>query len=162
MESEWSREYASQPEILSYMHSVVSSFKVSSHIQLRQECEGAEWLEEELRWLVHLVDGSSGRRYTKRSRYLITAVGFCDVPNGAEDIHSIENFQGPVFHSSNWDHSLDFRNKDILVIGNGCSANQFIPHLLNKTSIRSITQVMRSAHWIAPKADRSIHQWEKW
>jgi hypothetical protein len=29
------------------------------------------------------------------------AVGFCDVPNGAEGIRDIQNFGGRIFHSAN-------------------------------------------------------------
>lgn len=30
-------------------------------------------------------------------------------------------FKGSVFHSAQWDHSVDLRDKDVVVIGNGCT-----------------------------------------
>lgn len=135
---------------------------VTSHIRLGQECTGAEWLDEEFAWRIRFIDRESGHSYVKHSRFLITAVGFCDIPNGSEDILNIDQFRGSVFHSAGWDHSFDFRDKDVAVVGNGCSANQFIPYLVNHGSLRSITQVVRSPHWIAPKDNGLVPRWQKW
>lgn len=123
---------------------------------------GATWLEEELRWRVEIKDAVSGLTYFKHARFVITAVGFCDAPNGTEDIDHIEDFRGLVFHSARWDHSADLRGARVVVIGNGCSANQFIPQLANQSSVGTLTQVVRSRHWIAPKADGSVPVWRKW
>ncbi|KAK3177469.1 hypothetical protein K4F52_009760 [Lecanicillium sp. MT-2017a] len=161
LKPDWRNEYATQPEILSYIRDVVSFFRVSDHIHLQQEVEGAEWLDDKSQWRVYFVDGDSGKRYIKHSRFLITAVGFCNLPNEPDGVQNIEAFQGRLFHSSNWDHSMDFRDKHVLVIGNGCSANQFIPHLISEASVRSLTQVVRSSHWVAPKQSRSIPEWER-
>ena len=53
-------------------------------------------------------------------------------------------------HSALWDHSVDFKGKKVIVIGNGCSANQAVPALLNdpKYSVGSLTQIVRSQHYI--------------
>ena len=133
----------------------------SDQVHLNQECTAAEWLDDEFLWRVHFVDRGSDRRYVKHARFLITAVGFCDVPNGAEDIAKIQSFGGAVFHSADWDHSFDFRDKDVLVVGNGCSANQFIPQLIEHAEVRSLVQVMRSPHWIAPKDNAPVPLWQK-
>ncbi|KAK0743465.1 hypothetical protein B0T18DRAFT_490189 [Schizothecium vesticola] len=121
---EWSTIYATQPEILAYIKRVASQFECSSHIHLKQVCTGAEWLDDEFLWRVHFVDKPSDRSYIRHSRFLITAAGFCDEPNGAEDIQGVQEFGGHVFHSARWDHPFDFRDKDVVVVGNGCSANQ--------------------------------------
>jgi cation diffusion facilitator CzcD-associated flavoprotein CzcO len=159
---DWSEAYASQPEILAYIDSVVSRFGCGPHVHLNQECTSAEWLDDEFLWRVHFIDLVSGRRYARHSRVLITAVGYSDVPKGTEGIQGLDKFDGVVFHSARWDHSFDFRDKDVVVIGNGCSANQFVPHLLKHSSIRSLVQVMRSPHWIAPKANHPVSAWVKW
>ncbi|KAL2193553.1 hypothetical protein P885DRAFT_45032 [Corynascus similis CBS 632.67] len=159
---EWSDVYASQPEILAYIESVVSRFDHTSYIHLSQECTAAEWLDDEFLWRVHFTERESGRSSVKHARLLITAVGFCDVPNGAEGIRDIQNFGGRMFHSANWDHSFDFRDKNVVVVGNGCSANQFVPYLVKNASIRAMVHVMRSPHWIAPKDNGPVPAWQKW
>lgn len=69
----------------------------SSHVHLKQECTGAAWLDDECLWSVRFVDRPSGRTYVRYSRFLITAVGFCDEPNGVGDIQDTEKFEGHVF-----------------------------------------------------------------
>jgi len=96
------------------------------------------------------------------SRVLLTAVGFLDIPNGAESIANTQEFRGRIFHSSDWDHDVDFGGKDVVVVGNGASANQFVPWLLKNTSMRNLVQVVRSAQWIAPKENQRIGKVQKW
>ncbi|KAL1841478.1 hypothetical protein VTJ49DRAFT_7033 [Mycothermus thermophilus] len=57
----------------------------------------AEWLDDRFLWRVHFAERESGRSYVKHARFLITAVGFCDVPNGAEGIRNIQNFVSRKF-----------------------------------------------------------------
>lgn len=74
----------------------------------------------------------------------------------------MENFAGEVFHSAKWNHEYAFENKNVLVIGNGSSANQFVPWLVEHGKIGSLVQVIRSAHWIAPKMNTSFSNDRKW
>jgi cation diffusion facilitator CzcD-associated flavoprotein CzcO len=141
---------------------VVVEFGCNSYIHREKECTAAQWLEDELLWGVSLRDTKSQKDYIQHAHLLITAVGFCDIPRGASDINGLENFQAHIFHSANWDHSFDFKNKDVVVVGNGCSANQFIPYLVREASIRGLTQVVRSPHWVAPKVDSRTSSWQKW
>ncbi|KAL2802996.1 hypothetical protein BJX63DRAFT_437366 [Aspergillus granulosus] len=158
----WSSTYASQPEILAYIEGVATAHRLPKLIKLQQECLSARWSEERCIWDVCFKDLASGTLYTVQCRILITSVGFLDIPRGPEGIIGIANFKGKVFHSASWDHNVDFEGRDIVVIGNGCSANQFIPWLVKHTGIARLTQVIRSAHWIAPKTDRTIGLKEKW
>ncbi|KAF6054056.1 Pyridine nucleotide-disulfide oxidoreductase family protein [Candida parapsilosis] len=52
-------------------------------------------------------------------------------------------FGGKYMHSAVWDHSVDFKGKDVVVVGNGCSAVQVVPALLNdpQYNVGSLTQV---------------------
>jgi cation diffusion facilitator CzcD-associated flavoprotein CzcO len=84
------------------------------------------------------------------------------VPKGPNGIDGIEAFKGKVFHSSKWNHEVDLHDKDVLVMGNGASANQFVPWLLGNTDISSLTQVVRSGQWIAPKENETISNIRKW
>jgi len=45
------------------------------------------------------------------------------------EIPSPEMFQGPVTHSAHWDHSIDFKDKTVAIIGAGSSSIQITPQL---------------------------------
>jgi cation diffusion facilitator CzcD-associated flavoprotein CzcO len=111
---------------------------------------------------VRLTDGETGQDYLRHSRFLITAAGFCDVPNSANGIDGIQSFAGQVFHSARWDHSFDFSDKSVAVVGNGSSANQFIPSMLHQSKMKQMVQFIRSPHWIAPKENSRVPAWQRW
>ena len=77
----------------------------------------------------------------------------------APDIPGLENFDGPVFHSAEWDHKADLTGKRIAVIGTGASAIQFVPQITDRA--KQVTVFQRSPAWVMPKPDRTIPDWEK-
>lgn len=157
---DWSTTYASQPEILAYIKRVAQNLQ--SGIHLHQECVSAQWLEDTGLWRVEFLDTTTDEACVRHSRVLCTAVGFLDIPMGPESIANIQEFRGRIFHSSDWDHEVDFEGKDIVVVGNGASANQFVPWLLKNTGPRNLVQVIRSAHWVVPKENQRIGRVQKW
>ncbi|KAH8787185.1 hypothetical protein BGZ57DRAFT_755595, partial [Hyaloscypha finlandica] len=157
---EWSTTYASQPEILAYIGCVAHT--IQSRIHLNQECVSAQWLEDQDLWRVEFLDRATNDTFVRHSRVLFTAAGFLGISKGPESITNIQEFGGRIFHSSHWDHEVDFEGKDVVVVGNGASANQLVPWLLKNTSLRSLVQVVRSAQWIALKDNQPIRKAHKW
>ncbi|KAL3492494.1 hypothetical protein BJX62DRAFT_236093 [Aspergillus germanicus] len=129
----WSTTYASQPEILSYIEHVAAKHGVAEYIRPNQECLGATWSDEKSTWDVQFRSTETNTIYTIQCRILIASVGFLDIPRGPEDIAGIQDFRG-----------------------------EFIPWLVENAGVARLTQVVRSAHWIAPKVDREIGRAEKW
>ena len=72
------------------------------------------------------------------------AIGSLSIPKECE-IEGVNNFQGNLFHSARWDHSISLKNRDVVVIGNGCSASQFVPAIAEKA--KHLTQFARSPQW---------------
>ena len=87
-----------------------------------------------------------------RARVVISAVGGLVEPRGwPDDIPGIENFKGPMFHSARWDEGVDFTDKNVVVVGTGCSSAQLVPRLTNAPyNAKSVTQLMRSPPWVVP------------
>lgn len=129
LNAEWLKTFASQA-ILAYLKNVTFKHNLQESIHLYHDCLSAEWEDREGYWKVKFLDLRTSEIVWRNCRILITAVGFLDIPRGPEEIASIESFSGRVFHSANWDHTVDFTDKNVLVVGNGCSANQFVPWLI--------------------------------
>lgn len=101
-----------------------------------------------------------------RAKVLVSAVGGLVEPRDAPaDVPGWDTFKGDVFHSARWNHDVDFNNKDVVVVGTGCSAAQFVPRLTKAPyNAKSVTQIMRSPPWVvdritAPGGDEA---WSKW
>lgn len=52
----------------------------------------------------------------KRCRILVSAVGALSIPKKC-DIPGAGNFMGRLFHSAQWDHSFDYKNKEVISVG---------------------------------------------
>jgi len=171
----WTAFHPPGPEIVQYYHDVCQQFKITDKFELNTDVEQCRWLEDEQIWevtLKRLVAGmgdlSSKERarivrekgdaavYSEsevvRAKVVISCVGGLVEPKGwPDDIPGIENFKGSVFHSARWDESVDFNDKDVVVVGTGCSSAQAVPRLPEAPyNARSVTQLMRSPPWVVP------------
>ena len=54
--------------------------------------------------------------YDRRCKVLVSAVGVLSEPNPC-DIAGAASFQGAMFHTADWDHSFDYKGKEVVVIG---------------------------------------------
>lgn len=88
-----------------------------------------------------------------KSRVVFSAVGGLVEPREwPEDVAGRENFKGELFHSARWKQDVDLKDKDVVVVGTGCSAAQLVPQLTKEPFYaRSVTQLMRSPPWVVPK-----------
>ncbi|MEU8629495.1 NAD(P)/FAD-dependent oxidoreductase [Streptomyces sp. NPDC048669] len=149
----WSRMYAAQPEILDYIEHVVEARGVGAHIRFNTEATSYEFDEDSDRWTVRT---RSGQEY--RPRIVVLAHGALHQPN-IPDLPGMGRFKGTMFHSAQWDHSVDLTGKRVAVVGTGSSAAQFIPEIAGTAAHVDVFQ--RNAHWVLPKADRPLKDFER-
>ena len=143
----WSRRYAPQAEILAYLEDCVAEFGLAPHLRLRVEATEASFDAESGRWTVVTADGER-----HEFDFLVTACGQLSCPE-IPAIPGTEDFEGPVFHSAEWDHEVELAGKRVAVIGTGASAIQFVPAIADVAESLAIYQ--RSAPWVLPKLDRA-------
>lgn len=100
-------------------------------------------------------------RETVRARVVISAVGALVEPRDwPEDVARSESFKGEIFHSARWKSDVSMKDKNVIVVGTGCTAAQLIPKL-PELGAKSVTQLMRSAPWTWPRAVPPFGE-EKW
>lgn len=87
-----------------------------------------------------------------KTKIVISCVGGLVEPRGwPDEIPGLDKFKGKVFHSARWDETVDLRDKNVVVVGTGCSSAQIVPRLPNAPyNARSVTQLMRSPPWVVP------------
>ncbi|KAF2706664.1 FAD/NAD(P)-binding domain-containing protein [Pleomassaria siparia CBS 279.74] len=184
----WTSFHPAGREIVQYYHDVCQSYKITDKFELNTDITQCTWLEDEKMWEVTLRrlmagmgDMSSKERnkiakekgeaavYAEteivRAKVIISCVGGLVEPRGwPDEIPGIEKFKGHVFHSARWDDSVDFANKNVVVVGTGCSSAQLVPRLPNAPwNAKTVTQLMRSPPWVVPSAEApgGDEWWEK-
>jgi cation diffusion facilitator CzcD-associated flavoprotein CzcO len=172
LKPDWTRKYALREEIADYFCSVAEKHDIPRHTSFFSVVQKAEFNESTGTWVVTILNQKTGRLRQRRCRVLISAVGALSVPNECE-IKGAEDFKGKIFHSSQWDHSFDWADKEVVVVGmwirfssfrkcltsilimllgNGCSATQFVPVMSEgKGKVRQLTQFSRQPHWLAER-----------
>lgn len=150
---DWSRMYASQPEIHAYLERCVEKYGLEPRLRLSTAIRELRYDEKDSRW--HLRDGS-GRCYS--AQFVVSGVGALSTP-ALPDIKGIGTFTGKTFHSQQWDHDYDLRGKRVAVIGTGASAIQFVPQIQPQVARLDLYQL--TPPWIVPKLDREMTSAEK-
>lgn len=136
------------------MNDTVDKFGLGDHFVLRTTVDRIEWDEASQEWEVHTSQQKPAATEILRASIVISAVGSLSVPNDMV-LDGLDQFKGRYWHSARWDHSYDWRGKDIAIIGNGCSAAQMVPDMLHD-GVGSIVQFGQSAHWYMPRNDPEI------
>lgn len=96
------------------------------NITFQTDVLSASWLATETVWKVQIKNNLTGEEDTKTCNVLASAVGLLQHPLYPELVDK-SAFQGPIFHTARYDHTIDLTAKAVVVIGNGCSAVQLIP-----------------------------------
>ena len=104
------------------------------------EFEGGEWDEAAGRWTVRL-QREDGSVREMNPRHVVMATGVSGIPNRPE-IPSLENFHGPVMHSSEYRDGEDWSGRSAVVVGTGNSGHDIAQDL--HSSGAHVTLVQRS------------------
>lgn len=183
----WSQPFPSGPEIVQYLYDVCEKFGILDKIQLNTDVKGIRWVEEDEEWeatLVHLAVGvgdlSSDERETLekekglgavclrtetvRAKVVCSAAGGLVEPKPNVQVPGIETFEGPIIHTARWDPTVSFKDKDVVVLGTGCSAAQVVPQLIKpEFGAKSITQLLRTPPWVQPVFTKEQKEvWNSW
>lgn len=148
----WSHIFAKQKEIQQYIKDVARRFKMDQHILFNTELSTATWSNEQQVWSIDTNQG----RYT--AKFVFFATGPLSEP-ATPVVKGLDSFKGKIFHSAQWDHSVDLNNKRVAVIGTGASAIQIIPAI--QPVVERLYVFQRTAPWVIPKPNLVLNESSK-
>ncbi len=149
----WSRMFSGQKEIYDYLKKVVKKYKLESFIRYGHEVMGGSFDEASGKWSIDIT----GKENIK-AHFWINGMGPLNRPTLPE-IPGRDSFKGASFHSSEWDHSVDLKGKQVAVIGTGASSIQVTPSIA--PIVKKLHVFQRTPAWIMPKMDRDMTRFEK-
>ena len=148
--TDWSKFYAPQPEILSYLQGVADKYNVRQYMRFSHRCVKAVWDEQTSKW------HATFEKIDEEGNVLETLEDVADVFMAGTgvlndwkwpDIPGLHSFKGKLLHSAKYDTSFDTKDKKIAVIGAGSSGIQIVPTLQKEAS--HIDHFVRGRTWIA-------------
>ncbi|USA55342.1 NAD(P)/FAD-dependent oxidoreductase [Acinetobacter sp. C32I] len=144
---QWSRVFAQQQEIKTYIQNVAQQFDVQKYVRFGYEMLESAWDDQAKHWVVKTNQGLI------HARFAIMAGGPMHQPV-LPKIKGLETFKGTQFHSAEWNHDVDLNGKKVAVVGAGASAIQFVPEI--QAQVKKLTLLQRTPQWVLPKMDQSL------
>ncbi|WP_250655836.1 flavin-containing monooxygenase [Alkalimarinus coralli] len=150
---DWSKSYAGWEEIQNYILHCTQKYQLRSSIRFNSEVSAAKFDEANARWNIGTTDG---KHY--RAKAFVMGSGPLHVP-AIPNIKGLDTFKGKVFHSAQWDHSYDLKDKNVVSIGTGGSAIQYVPEIA--PDVKRLYVFQRTPAWVLPRNERSYSNVEK-
>ncbi|MCB9231681.1 MAG: NAD(P)/FAD-dependent oxidoreductase [Bacteroidia bacterium] len=146
----WQRDYSPHDNIMAYMEHCVDRYGLGPHILTGQNVVKAQWLEQEGLWEAETEKGD-----IFRARFAIGSTGPLNKAKLPE-IPGRENFAGPSWHTSHWQHDISLKGKRVAVIGTGASAIQVVPAIANE--MKELILFQRTPPWVMPRKDKPVSE----
>ena len=98
------------------MKNIAAKYDIEKHVRFRTIVTSAHWEQSSATWLVAVKDLATSKDYQRRCKVFISCVGVLSIPKDV-DIPGASDFQGRLFHTAQWDHSFDWKGKEVVIIG---------------------------------------------
>lgn len=157
---DWETHFGRQDKIHGYLHQFAADNGLLEHMVYGAEVTATRWNEDTSSWTLE-TKTAEGVGETIESKVVVSAVGQLNRPS-IPNLEGIDTFTGPIVHSAQWDHSIDFTGKKVVVVGTGASALQFAPAVAKVAE--QVTIFQRSAPWLrsTPVLRQEIADGERW
>ena len=145
----WSERYATQPEILRYVHHVVERFDLRRDICFNTRMRSARYDEDRALWLITAEDGAQWQ-----AAYLVMCVGQLSTTK-APNIAGQDAFTGRIIHSGLWPkEKVSFTGQRVGIIGTGSSGMQMTPIIAQQAE--HLTVFQRTPNYSIPAANAPV------
>lgn len=148
---EWTHRYPPGAEIQQYFEQTSAKYNVNEQTLYNQEITSCNYKEGQ--WQ---LETKSGIR--DKADIVIAATGVLHVPS-YPDIEGVDDFEGDIFHTARWDHSVPLDGKRVAVIGTGSTGCQIVSGLYRRAA--KISQFQRTAQWIMHSDNPAYTEEEK-
>jgi cation diffusion facilitator CzcD-associated flavoprotein CzcO len=145
---EWSMLFAGGAEIQQYFDRVGRKYGVTNSIRFNEAVVSS--IYNRGKWTV-----KTSKQNTFVADFVLNCTGILHHP-ARPDIRGIDDFAGAMFHTAQWDHSVDLRGKRVGIIGTGSTAAQVIPEVAKQAA--HLTVFQRTPQWILPLANKPISE----
>ncbi|MBJ19366.1 MAG: NAD(P)/FAD-dependent oxidoreductase [bacterium] len=140
---------ATAEEILCYMGEVISENALGPHIRYGHKIFSASWSNAEKRWTLEGTRAETGAAFRFTTNFLWMCQGYYRHSQGyTPRWKGMEDFAGEIIHPQTWPEDLEYRDKNVVVIGSGATAATVVPAIAADCS--HVTLLQRSPTYFIP------------
>lgn len=137
--------------ILAYLQETVDEYGLDQNIRFHHRVVRADWSNEKRRWSV--TAQCRGEDVVLTCGFLFMCAGYYSYENGyTPEIPGRERFQGEIVHPQHWPEDLDYKDKNVVVIGSGATAVTLVPAMAGDAA--HVTMLQRSPTYVVSRPDK--------
>ena len=138
-----SKSIADGPSILNYLDETVKENDLDKKIQFNQTVNEASWSSRDAKWTVQVENKKTQNVKNYTCEFLFLCGGYYNYKEGyTPQFEGRDNFTGHIVHPQKWPKDLNYKNKNVVVIGSGATAVTIIPSMAGEAE--HVTMLQRS------------------
>jgi cation diffusion facilitator CzcD-associated flavoprotein CzcO len=140
---------ATAAEILAYLGKVMEENDLGRHIRYRHKINSAQWSSRDNLWTIEAVQTDTGKAVRFTTNFLWMCQGYYRHSQGyTPEWPGMDKFKGRIVHPQTWPEDLDYKDRNVIVIGSGATAATIVPAMAD--DCRHITVLQRSPTYFIP------------
>ena len=140
---------AGRDEILKYMGEVITENDLARHIRYRHKIHTAQWSSKDNLWTLEGERSDTGEPVRFTANFLWMCQGYYRHAEGyTPHWKGMETFKGRIVHPQTWPEDLDYKNKNVIVIGSGATTATVVPAIA--ADCKHVTVLQRSPTYFIP------------
>ncbi|MEI9996697.1 MAG: NAD(P)/FAD-dependent oxidoreductase [Rhizomicrobium sp.] len=150
---------ADGPSIRKYVRDTAAENGIDTHIRFHHQVKRADWSSADARWTVEAETGPQKQLVRFTCNFLFMCSGYYDYAGGyAPDFLGSDSFAGKIVHPQFWPEDLDYRGKNVVVIGSGATAVTLVPEMAKDAA--HVTMLQRSPTYVVSRpAEDAFANW---
>lgn len=134
---------ATADEIRAYMGEVIEENDLGRHIRYRHKIASASWSSQDNLWTIEATRTDSGEAVRFTANFLWMCQGYYRHSVGyTPEWDGMASFKGKIVHPQSWPEDLDYKGKQVVVIGSGATAATLVPAIAEDCG--HVTMLQRS------------------
>jgi cation diffusion facilitator CzcD-associated flavoprotein CzcO len=140
---------ATAEEILKYMGEVIEENDLGRHIRYKHTITSARWSSENNNWTIDATRTDTGEQRRFTANFLWMCQGYYRHSEGyTPEWPGMDRYKGEVVHPQSWPEDLDYKGKNVIVIGSGATAATLVPAIAAECG--HVTVLQRSPTYFIP------------
>lgn len=144
---------ATAAEIQAYLGEMIAENDLAPHIRYGHHILSASWDSGTATWTI-TARLASGEQQHFTANFLYMAQGYYRHRQGFwPQWPGMERFEGRILHTEEWDESVDYAGKRVVVIGSGATTATVVPAMADKAAHVTVVQRSPTYFFPAPNVD---------
>jgi monooxygenase len=140
-----------------YVSQTAQEFGVDRHIRYGLKILTAEWSSTSKLWTIRAVQEATGEPKTYTCHFFVSCTGYYDYDNAyLPEFPGVESFKGQRIQPQFWPEDLDYKGKNVIVIGSGATAVTIVPAMVADAAHVTMLQRTPTYYFNAPNLEKFI------